>query len=960
MAELPSGTVTFLFTDIEGSTSRWEHRPEAMRVALARHDALLRAAIEEHGGHVFKTMGDAFHAAFARAPDAVAAAVAAQRRLQAEAWGEVGPLRVRMALHTGAAEERDGDYYGSPLNRAARLLSAAHGGQILLTAVTAGLARDGLPFDAGLLDLGRHRFKDLAEPEHVFQVVVSDLPSDFPALASLGARPRNLPTHPTALLGREREVAEVVALVRAGARLATLTGPGGTGKTRLGLQVAAELVDTFEHGASVVPLAPVADPGLVASAIARTLGIVEAGGTPPLDLLMAHLRDKHALLVLDNFEQILPAAPVLADILAACPSVALLVTSRAPLRIAGEQEYPVPPLDLPDGTPPASVEHLARYAAIALFVARTAAIRPGFALTEANAAAVAGICARLDGLPLAIELAAARARLLPPEALLPRLDHSLALLTGGMRDLPARQRTLRDTIAWSYDLLSEPERRLFRRLSVFVGGFTLGAADAVADADGDLGVEVADGIESLIANSLVRAMETTSDAPRFAMLETIREFGLERLEASGEGSEVRRHHLDWGLDLAERGHAAQESPTWAAWLDRVEAEHDNLRAAFAWSQDPTCAPESGLRLARAMSGFWFMRCHHREGRAWYARALARAPARTALRAAALVNAGFLAVRQHDYEAAVPPLEEALAISRDLGDRTAVAQTLARYAVVPHHLGDHDRARAMLSEALALGRQRDDIRVIELTLQYLADLDRDLGRYAEAAGAYEESLELARRRGNRHSVAYSLRGLGHVARSRGEYARARDLLKESLGLLRELRDRRCIPLCLEGLACIAVGPAWAERAARLLGAAGALQDRTGAPAPPSDMADYRRTEADARARLGKERFAAIRAAGAAMPLDEAVAYALGEDEPAATTGAAAGRRDDVPLTARETEVVGLIAQGLSNREISERLVLSVRTVERHIENVYNRLGISGKAGRAIVTAYALRHGLARSV
>ncbi len=506
MADLPTGTVTFLFTDIEGSTTRWEHQRAAMQAALARHDDILRAAIEAHEGHVFKTVGDAFYAVFTSAPDALEAALAAQSPLQAEAWSEdVDTLRVRMALHTGTVQQRDGDYFGPPLNRVARLLSAGHGGQVLLSHVTRELVRDYLPPGAELRDLGEHRLKDLIRPEHVFQLVAPDLPADFQPLRTLDNRPNNLPLQLTPFIGREREL-EVVRerLAQPDMRLLTLSGPGGTGKTRLGLQVAADLLDTFPDGVWFVNLAPISDPALVMPTIAATLGIAEVAGQSLLDTLKWYLRDKQMLLVLDNFEQVLPAAPVVNDLLAAAPGLKVLVTSRALLGIYGEHDVAVPPLALPDLRRLPPLERLSQYEAVRLFIERAQAAKSDFAITGENAPAVAEICVRLDGLPLAIELAAARIRLLPPQALLQRLSSRLKLLTGGRRDLPARHQTLRGAIEWSYSLLDPVEQTLFARLAVFVGGRTLEAVEAVCNADGDLEVDVLDGLASLVDKSLVR------------------------------------------------------------------------------------------------------------------------------------------------------------------------------------------------------------------------------------------------------------------------------------------------------------------------------------------------------------------------------------------------------------------------------------------------------------------------
>ncbi len=599
---LPSGTVTFLFTDIEGSTKLWEQHPQAMPAALARHEALLHQAIGARSGVVVKSTGDGMHAVFARATDAVHAALAAQRSLAAEAWGPIGLLRVRMALHTGVTEERDGDYFGPPLNRVARLLAAGHGSQILLSLAAAELVREQLPPDADLRDLGAHRLRDLTYPEQIFQLVAANLPTTFPPLNALDPRRTNLPAQPTLLIGRDQEVAAVCALLRGPeVRLLTLTGPGGTGKTRLGLQVAAELLDAFADGIYFVDLAPIRDANLVVSAIAQTLGLTGRGDQPLRDRVRAHLRDKRLLLLLDNFEQVLDAAPVVAELLAACPQLKVLVTSRMPLQLRGEQEIPVPPLALPDLHRLPELAALSQYAAVALFIQRARAVQLDFAVTNATAPAVAEICHRLDGLPLAIELVATRVKLLPIPALLARLDNRLKLLIGGARDLPARQQTIRTTIAWSYDLLTAAEQRLFRSLAVFVGGCTLDAATTVCNANSDLPMDVVDGIAGLLNQSLLRQKEGTDGEPRFWMLETIREYTVERLEGSGEAEAVRRRHAAYYLAFAEAAQPQLLGAERAGWLDRLEAEHDNLRGALGWALDGGDA-ELGGRLAVALAG----------------------------------------------------------------------------------------------------------------------------------------------------------------------------------------------------------------------------------------------------------------------------------------------------------------------------------------------------------------------
>jgi predicted ATPase/class 3 adenylate cyclase len=572
MPELPSGTVTFLLTDIEGSTRLWELYPESMRPALVRHDALISETVHRQGGTVIRSRGegDSLFAVFARATDAVAAAGAAQQQLQAEKWSTPTPLRVRMALHTGEADLRGGDYYGSAVNRCARLRAAAHGGQVLLSGATQALVQDQLPEGISLHDLGEHRLKDLVRPERIYQLRHPDLPADFPPLKTLDTRPNNLPVQPTPLLGREGELETARGLLRQDdVRLLTLTGPGGTGKTRLGLQAAADLADEFEDGVFFIALASVSDPELVGSAIAQALGVRETGEPSFSQSLKRALREKQLLLLLDNFEQVLPAGRLVSELLASCPRLKLLVTSRAALHLRGEREFPVPPLALPDPRRLPAVETLLQYAAVGLFIQQALAVKPDFAVTNENAPAVAEICHRLDGLPLAIELAAARVKLLSPQRMLSRLESRLNLLTGGARDLPARQQTLRGAITWSYDLLEAEEKSLFQRLAVFVGGCTLEDAEAVCSSNGDLELDVLGGTGSLVDKSLLRHEERGEDEARLTMLETIREYALERLEESGERDELRRRHAHHFLELAEAAAPRIQSADQGAWLRRL-------------------------------------------------------------------------------------------------------------------------------------------------------------------------------------------------------------------------------------------------------------------------------------------------------------------------------------------------------------------------------------------------------
>src|SRR6266487_47153 len=508
MRDLPTGTVTLLFTDIEGSTRLLQQLGERYASVLSECRDLLRTTFSEHHGHEVDTQGDAFFVAFARASDAVAAAVDGQRALFTHAWPEGKAVRVRMGLHTGEPHLASEGYVGLDVHRAARIMCAGHGRQVLLSQTTHDLVEHALPEGVRVLDLGAHRLKDLQHPSHLFQLVIAGLPAGFPPLKTLDAYPNNLPIQPTPLIGREQEVATVAALLRRDdLRLLTLTGPGGTGKTRLGLQVAAELSDRFADGVFFVNLAPLSDPELVIPATAQALDVQEIGGQPLLELLKGSLREKHLLLLLDNFEQVVGAAMYVADLHAACPNLKVMVTSRMTLHIRGEQEYTVPPLAVPDPKHLPDLVVLSQYEAVALFIQRAQATRPEFQVSNANAPAVAEICVRLDGLPLAIELAAARIKVLPPQALLARLGQRLAVLTGGARDAPTRQQTLRNTIEWSYQLLDADEQRLFRRLSSFVGGCTLEAIEAVCtELDGEVR-QVLDGVASLIDKSLLQQTE---------------------------------------------------------------------------------------------------------------------------------------------------------------------------------------------------------------------------------------------------------------------------------------------------------------------------------------------------------------------------------------------------------------------------------------------------------------------
>jgi len=703
MADPPTGTITFLFTDIEGSTKLWERSPSGMQTALARHDEILRTAIEEHGGFVFKTVGDAFCAAFPTAPGALDAALAAQMILSSEEWGEqTGTLRARMALHTGSAQERDEDYFGPTLNRVARLLLAAHGGQVLLSSSTQGLVRDHLPDEAYLRDLGERRLKDLSRPERVFQLVAPELPSEFPALRTLESYPNNLPLQSTPLIGREREVEEVCGRLRSPeTRLLTLVGPGGTGKTRVGLQVAAALVGDFEDGVFFVPLATITDPALVAPTIARVLGLSEGSAQPPEELLEGYLRDRQTLLLLDNLEQVLESTPVLNELLSSAADLKILATSRIPLGLYGEQEVPVPPLSLPDPRSLPPLEALIDYEAVRLFVERARAVKPEFSLTEENVSAVVGICERLDGLPLAIELAAARIKLLSPRVLLGKLGNRLKLLTGGARNLQERQRTLRNAIAWSYEMLDEGEKTLLGRLGVFSGGATLEAMEAVCDVRGDLPTDVFNGASSLLDKSLLRQEEGMGGEPRFVMLETIREFANEKLEESGEEAELKRAHAEYFLALSEEAESELKGPEQEMCLERLEPEHNNMRAALSWTVGRG-ESELALQLAGALWRFWWVGGYFDEGRRWLEEILAEDDGTPAARGKALEGLSWLLVLQGELDRAEAIAEKGLRLSDEAGlENSLVASLRGTLGAVVRSRGEHERAKELFEDSVRL-------------------------------------------------------------------------------------------------------------------------------------------------------------------------------------------------------------------------------------------------------------------
>ncbi|MGH2560748.1 MAG: tetratricopeptide repeat protein [Thermomicrobiales bacterium] len=807
-----------------------------------------------------------------------------------------------------------------------------------------------------------------------------------------------LPTPLTPLVGRARELGDVRALLlRDGVRMVTLTGPGGVGKTRLALDVATALDGEF-GGVGFVPLAPIRAVDLVPSAIARALGIREDGAQPLVALLRARLRDEHLLLVLDNFEHVAAAAPTIAALLAACPRVSALVTSRAPLRISGEHEYPIPPLPVPDAPESPPVADLARFDAATLFCQRAHAVRPDFALTAHNAAAVAEICRSLDGLPLAIELAAARIKILSPEALLALLNNRLQLLTGGPRDLPARLQTMRDAIAWSYDLLSPDEQSLFRRLAVFVGGFTLAAAEAVAEggrrkAEGGRRngtpahpPSALEGVTSLVDKSLLRRTDQDEGEPRFEILETIREYGLEQLAASGEEPSARARHATWCLALVEQAESELMGPEQTPWLERLEREHANMRKALAWLSTEERA-EQALRLAGALSHFWEVHGHWSEGREWIEGLLTLTSDRTgtltsrakAFRGAgrlaylqrdlaraasfheqslalyralddrqgiafALTNLAFLAFRQGDTGRAEILYGDALALSRDVGDKGRIAFALDSLGVIATLLGDHQRAAVLLEESLALSRETGDQWQIATTLVNLGVLASDQRDFQRARPSFEESLVLLRAIGSDQLTGLAIAHLGLIAQEQGDAGRAIALFTEALALCRNIGGQLPTPRCLEGLAAAAGIQGHGDRAARLFAAAAAIRIAIDEVMSPASRAIYEPRMAAIRKKLGDVAFAAAWEAGRMLTVGQAIdeAFVVAAESMAASAAYQSSvAAERYRLTPREVEVLRLLAAGRADREIAAALFISHRTVHHHVASIFAKLGVTSR-------------------
>ena len=862
---LPTGTVTFVFTDIEGSTRLLAELGDRYRDVLERHAAILRDAIGANGGTEVSTEGDAFFAVFPSAMGAVQSAAGMQRTLAAASWPDDAPVRIRVGMHTGEASLGGDNYVGMDVNRAARIAAAGHGGQVLLSEATAAIVESALPGEIRLRDLGAHRLKDLAHPLGLLQLEIDGLRDTFPPIRSLEPTAGNLPELLTSFIGRQRELQAVVELLD-GHRLLTLTGPGGTGKTRLALAAARSMLDRVRDGAWFVDLAPIRDEALVPLAVARTLGIGVDPGGDALHAAIAHLRDRQALLLLDNFEQVLGARDAVTELLAAAGSLSILVTSREALGVYGEQEYTVPPFDEPES--------------VALFVERARGIRPGFALTDDNASTIAEIVEHVAQLPLAVELTASQLRVLTPSSLLARLQQHLPLPTTTEGGRPERQRTMRGAIAWSYELLDEPERRLFARLSVLPGGFSIAAAESVADA-GDVGMSVLDGIAALVGKSLLRPIETPDDEPRFGMLEPILEVAGERLRDDFDADATHARLAAFWLAFAEEAAEHLTAQDQAAWLDRCVREAANLRRALEWLTDAG-EVEIGLRIATALWRFWQQRGPMWEGRQVLDRLLALDGASHAIRGRALGAAGGLAWWSGDFAATGRHYQEALSNLEGSADRAAEAEALynAGFAMLWRAVlaggMEADRAEDLFTRSLALVEAIDDRRGMARAQRGLA-MVRGIAR-GDAAGAipiFQRSLTLAEEIGDRWEMNESVIGLGNAYRFSGNKEAAKEAYLRGIDLMADAGNRQAVNGLLLLLTALEGELGRHDRVARLWGAAQAARDASGAISPPAAARLIGDPVAAAREAIGDEAVEAGLADGRSMDAEAVMTFAHGD-------------------------------------------------------------------------------------
>jgi len=913
MSEYPSGTVTFLFTDIEGSTKLSQEFPEEMPALLARHNEILENAIKGQNGFIFNIVGDSYHAAFHNAERGLNAALEAQRSLNNEVWSPA-PIKVRMGLHTGNVTlENPGSsspYTGyATLALTSRVMSAGHGGQILLSQDSVNLLDTLTQIE--LKDMGEHNLKDVQRPQRMYQVVASDLPTEFPPLKTLKVTNHNLPLNLTSFVGREKEISEIEVSLEE-SRLLTLIGPGGTGKTRLSIQLGSQLLSSFKDGVWLAELAPIADPSLVMQTIAAALGIQEVPGVPIQTLVLDFLREKQLLLIFDNCEHLVGASAKAADeFLHTAPKIKIIASSREALGINGETVYRVPSLSLPNQAQ-VTKEAALGCESVQLFVDRASAANPKFQLTDENASAVAQICSRLDGIPLAIELSASRITVFSPEQIAKRLDDRFKLLTGGSRTALPRQQTLRALIDWSYDLLSEDERALLRRLSVFAGGWTFEAAETICN-----NVDVFEYLPHLINKSLV-VVKDEGEEPRYYLLETIRQYARDKLLEAGEGEGTRDRHLAYYLALAETAEDHLLRSTAGKWTDQLELELDNLRTALEWGMSND--PESSLRIAGALVYFWLTRSHDLEGLRWLTEAMAHSkPApdqqisnlAKAWSAIALLNfsqgqngesqkAGKEAVRlwrQIDdkrylaialaYYAvsnvylgneaeALSAMEEVMLFVREVNDKPFMAVALGMIVqIIAMIQGDFETARAYGEEAIAIMREHGNPWYVRILLFWVGIMEVQQGNFNEARSKLKSAQTYMREAGDRHRINMVDSELAHIERYEGHYREAGVLYKGTLKEWQRIGHRAAVAHQLECMAFIARASEQTEKSAQLLGAAEALREKIGAAMTPPEREAYDKEVADLKANMDEKEFASLWAEGRSMGMEQAIEIALKE-------------------------------------------------------------------------------------
>jgi predicted ATPase/class 3 adenylate cyclase len=921
---LPDGIVTFLFTDIEGSTRLWESYPEAMEIASSRHDSLMREIIDQHGGYVVKSTGDGFHAVFSSTSNAVSAALAGQSSLQNGNWDLPEPLRVRMGLHSGEAQLRDGDYYGSAVNRAARLMGAGYGGQVLLSDVTAKLIRESLPEGAELVDLGEYYLRDLAVPERVFQLVGGGLAAEFPELKTAASTSNNLPESLTSFVGREREVGEVHHLLEA-TRLLTLVGVGGTGKTRLMLHTAREHLDQFQHGVWLVELAALTDPEQIPGQVASALNLREIPGRSLQDVLVDYLRYKQILLLLDNCEHLIAASARLAQVLLKeCPKLTILATSREGLGIGGESIYQVPSLSVPTTNGTDRVNGLLAYESIRLFVERAQSVSPGFQLTLANSAHITQICQRLDGIPLAIELAAVRVRMLSPEQIAARLQDHFKLLAGGSRTALPRQQTLQALIDWSWDLLDEDERELLRRLSVFSGGWNLDAAEAIVNDPQQEQLDVLEGLFNLVNKSVVIVGQTSDGETSYHLLETIRQYARERLVEAGEIAQMRQRHAEYYTDRVISARERMFTEGDRTWIELVDEDYSNIRTALEWNLENE--PFEALKLVEGIQQYYILRSMIEEGQSWSERvfnaALKLLPAldgetlneRRALLSLVRGWHAMLMTMQGGNQKWILIGQEAVELARQSQDETALCICLGIAGFVSIYVNELEQAGNYALEGREIGQRINNREGLGFSLRVLAMLAifvdgvsaqeniylKELhqwyqtypdqwmkgnfmlgqgqialrqGQFEDAISYYEESIAIYDTYGDNYFANVARSEIGHALRNLGKLDEAVEIYSETILVWQNLGNRGAMANQLECFGFIAIENGHWERSAQLLGAAEPLREASDSPMLIYEQMEYEQYIARLKEQLERNQLEAAWEIGRQMEIEEVVRFAL---------------------------------------------------------------------------------------